>query len=198
MAAHSSLLAWRILWTDEPGGLQSVGLTESDRTEATYHICTTVRVPTPSGRATGLTWGEPSGVTLALSCHRDGLRAAASALDSLSLHDGPSSDGQVVLTVLWSGGALHQMDSQQVMLLFCSEDSSLGVEGSARGRGGRTRIWLAQTCPASSSFGASTTVLLAGALPAGRHRKASPGPRAARNTGRSEPPQAPGHAHLVP
>ena len=23
-AAHSSILAWRILWTEEPGGLQSV------------------------------------------------------------------------------------------------------------------------------------------------------------------------------
>ena len=23
---HSSILAWRILWTEEPGGLQSVGL----------------------------------------------------------------------------------------------------------------------------------------------------------------------------
>ena len=26
MAAHSSILAWTILWTEEPGGLQSVGL----------------------------------------------------------------------------------------------------------------------------------------------------------------------------
>ena len=25
MAAHSSVLAWRILWTEEPGGLQSMG-----------------------------------------------------------------------------------------------------------------------------------------------------------------------------
>ena len=25
MAAHSSILAWRIPWTDEPGGLQSMG-----------------------------------------------------------------------------------------------------------------------------------------------------------------------------
>ena len=24
-AAHSSILAWRILWTEEPGGLQSMG-----------------------------------------------------------------------------------------------------------------------------------------------------------------------------
>ena len=26
MAIHSSVLAWRIPWTEEPGGLQSVGL----------------------------------------------------------------------------------------------------------------------------------------------------------------------------
>ena len=26
MAAHSSTLAWRIPWTGEPGGLQSMGL----------------------------------------------------------------------------------------------------------------------------------------------------------------------------
>ena len=26
MVTHSSILAWRILWTDEPGGLQSMGL----------------------------------------------------------------------------------------------------------------------------------------------------------------------------
>ena len=25
MATHSSILAWRILWTEEPGGLQSMG-----------------------------------------------------------------------------------------------------------------------------------------------------------------------------
>ena len=25
MAAHTSILAWRIPWTEEPGGLQSVG-----------------------------------------------------------------------------------------------------------------------------------------------------------------------------
>ena len=33
MATHSSILAWRIPWTEEPGGLQSMGLQESDMTE---------------------------------------------------------------------------------------------------------------------------------------------------------------------
>ena len=31
MAAHSSILAWRIPWTEEPGGLQSVGLQSQTR-----------------------------------------------------------------------------------------------------------------------------------------------------------------------
>ena len=26
MATHSSILAWRIAWTEDPGGLQSMGL----------------------------------------------------------------------------------------------------------------------------------------------------------------------------
>ena len=26
IATHSSILAWRIPWTEEPGGLQSIGL----------------------------------------------------------------------------------------------------------------------------------------------------------------------------
>ena len=33
MATHSSILAWRIPWTEEPGGLQSMGHKESDTTE---------------------------------------------------------------------------------------------------------------------------------------------------------------------
>ena len=34
MATHSSVLAWRIPGTGEPGGLPSVGSLESDTTEA--------------------------------------------------------------------------------------------------------------------------------------------------------------------
>ena len=29
MATHSSILAWRIPWTEEPGSLQSMGVTKS-------------------------------------------------------------------------------------------------------------------------------------------------------------------------
>ena len=35
MATHSSILAWRIPWTEKPGGLLSRGRTESDTTEVT-------------------------------------------------------------------------------------------------------------------------------------------------------------------
>ena len=37
MATHSSILAGRIPWTEEPGRPQSMGCTESDTTEATEH-----------------------------------------------------------------------------------------------------------------------------------------------------------------
>ena len=33
MTTHSSILPWRIPWTEEPGGLQSMGCKESDTTE---------------------------------------------------------------------------------------------------------------------------------------------------------------------
>ena len=33
MATHSGILAWKIPWTEEPGGLQSMGLQESDMTQ---------------------------------------------------------------------------------------------------------------------------------------------------------------------
>ena len=33
MAPHSSTLAWKIPWMEEPGGLQSTGPLESDTTE---------------------------------------------------------------------------------------------------------------------------------------------------------------------
>ena len=35
MPTHSSILAWRIPWTEEPGGLQSISHKELDTTEVT-------------------------------------------------------------------------------------------------------------------------------------------------------------------
>ena len=34
-ATHFSILAWRIPWTEEPGGLQCIGSKESGTTEVT-------------------------------------------------------------------------------------------------------------------------------------------------------------------
>ena len=42
MATHSSILAWRIPWTEEPGGLQSTGgykeLVMTKRLTLTFHF----------------------------------------------------------------------------------------------------------------------------------------------------------------
>ena len=41
MAPHSSTLAWKIPWMEEPGGLQSMGSLESDTTEQLhFHLFT--------------------------------------------------------------------------------------------------------------------------------------------------------------
>ena len=37
IAAHSSILAWRIPWTEEPGGLQSIGSQNVGHNETTEH-----------------------------------------------------------------------------------------------------------------------------------------------------------------
>ena len=39
MATHSSILAWRVPWTEKSGRLQSIGLQESDMTEHTHTQC---------------------------------------------------------------------------------------------------------------------------------------------------------------
>ena len=39
MAIHSSILAWRTLWTEQPAGAQSMGVTKS-RTVETEHTHT--------------------------------------------------------------------------------------------------------------------------------------------------------------
>ena len=42
MATHSSILAWRIPWTEELGGLQSTGREESDATERLHFTFTSL------------------------------------------------------------------------------------------------------------------------------------------------------------
>ena len=38
MATHSNILSWKIPWTEEPSGLQSMGSKESDTTEQEKNI----------------------------------------------------------------------------------------------------------------------------------------------------------------
>ena len=38
MATHSSILAWRIPWTEELGGLQSMGVTKSQKRLSDFHF----------------------------------------------------------------------------------------------------------------------------------------------------------------
>ena len=46
MAAHSNILAWRIPWTEEPGGLQSIGSQRAGRDWATERACARVHTHT--------------------------------------------------------------------------------------------------------------------------------------------------------
>ena len=43
MATHSSILAWRIPWTEELGGLQSMGRKELDTTERLHFTFTNTK-----------------------------------------------------------------------------------------------------------------------------------------------------------
>ena len=56
MAPHSSTLAWKIPWTEEPGGLQSMGHEESDTTERLHFDFSLSRI------------GEENGNPLQCSC----------------------------------------------------------------------------------------------------------------------------------
>ena len=44
MATHSSILSWRISWTEEPGGLQSMGLKRVGHDWVTKHISTKLEI----------------------------------------------------------------------------------------------------------------------------------------------------------
>ena len=46
MATYSSILAWRVLWTEEPRGLQSMGSQDSDMTDCFHPHGATRDYPT--------------------------------------------------------------------------------------------------------------------------------------------------------
>ena len=64
MVTHSSILAWRIPWTEEPGGLQSMGSQEVGHNWMTNTRCSTqdVRRTGRGKRRQGWGWGEGGGM----------------------------------------------------------------------------------------------------------------------------------------
>ena len=74
MAPHSSTLAWKIPWTEELGGLQSMGLLESDRTEQLHFHFSLSCV------------GEGNGNPLQCSCLENPGAGKPSGLLSMGLH----------------------------------------------------------------------------------------------------------------
>ena len=74
ITTHSSILSWEIPWTEEPGGLLSMGRTELDTTEAT--ACMHALEKEMATHSGVLTWripgvGEPGGLT-SMGSHRVG------------------------------------------------------------------------------------------------------------------------------
>ena len=74
MAPHSSTSAWKIPWMEEPGGLQSMGLLESDTTE---------RLPCHFSLS-GI--GEGNGNPPQCSCLENPRDGGAGGLPSMGLH----------------------------------------------------------------------------------------------------------------
>ena len=63
MATHSSILAWRIPWTEEPGSLQSIGL-QRDMTEQLTYTRFVIAL-LPSSKCLLISWlKSPSAVIL--------------------------------------------------------------------------------------------------------------------------------------
>ena len=49
MATHSSIIAWRIPWTEEPGGQQSMGLPRVGAQLSNFHFMAIFKLSIPKG-----------------------------------------------------------------------------------------------------------------------------------------------------
>ena len=74
MAPHSSTFAWKIPWTEEPGGLQFMGSLESDTTERLHFHFSLSRI------------GEGNGNPLQCSFLENPRDRKPGGLQSLGLH----------------------------------------------------------------------------------------------------------------
>ena len=87
MGTHSSILAWRIPWTEEPGGLQSIGSHRVGCDLTGMHIILMIELATHSSV---LAWripgtGEPGGL-LSMGSHRVGHDCSDLAAAALKEH----------------------------------------------------------------------------------------------------------------
>ena len=76
MAPHSSTLAWKIPWMEEPGGLQSMGLLRIRHSDFTFTFHFHALKKEMATHSSVLTWripgiGEPGGL-LSMESHRVG------------------------------------------------------------------------------------------------------------------------------
>ena len=58
VAPHSSILAWRIAWMEEPGRLRSADREESDMTERLTYLLSSSHSDPPSLHLYGQFWGK--------------------------------------------------------------------------------------------------------------------------------------------
>ena len=122
MAAHSSTLAWKIPWMEEPGGLQSIGSLESDTTERLHFHFSLSCI------------GEGNGNPLQCSClenPRDGRPGGLQSMGSHRVgHDwsdlAAAAAGFSIKcpsTVPRSNPGFHTVFSCCVSLVFCDLDT---------------------------------------------------------------------------
>ena len=69
MAPHSSTLAWKIPWTEEPGRLQSMSREESDRTERLHFHFSLSCIGEGNGNPLQFLLGESQGLGSLVGCH---------------------------------------------------------------------------------------------------------------------------------
>ena len=81
METYSSILAWKIPWTKEPGGLQSTGHQELDTTEHTH-----TRWKTEVGSD-----GEQLGILHQARCKFDGKAQSSTLEHQMELHMAPQA-----------------------------------------------------------------------------------------------------------
>ena len=136
MAPHSSTFTWKIPWTEEPGGLQSMGSLESDTTEQLhFHFslscsgegngnplqCSRLKNP----RDGGAWWAAVSGVTQSRTRLKQLSSSSSKDVTRLWFFQWTCMDVRV--------GLWRRLSAEELLLLNCGvgEDSweSLGLQG---------------------------------------------------------------------